>query len=615
VVRQVRNETRQRFDQFGFSYTTREVYDAFYPGYGSTWPTLHGSIGILWEQAGARGLVIDREDETKLHYHDGVRHHYVSSLSTVETAAAMSKDLVKDFYEYRASAVTLGRDGPVRDYFLLPGSTPARAARLARLLVDNGIEVRRVSTSTTVKGKGALDATARDIAIPGGSYHVSVAQPAGRLARSLLDGRFDMGEAFRKRQLDRKVRRLDDEIYDLTAWSLPLAFGINSVSVETSSKVESEPVKMPRATGSVAGPARARVGYLIHAEDDAALIALGDLLRHGYRVHVFDQPTALGGQKFAKGTFLLRTGENPDTVHEFIRRVATDHGLFVTATDTGLVESGAGLGGVHVSWVKPPKIAMLVDRPASPFAGHTWYLFDQVWKYPATRVAGSVLSELDLSKYNVLILPDGRYPGPLGEPFVARLKDWVKSGGTLILVKGAAVWATEKTVSLLASKAVKKVTKSEPEPEKKTPEKTEKPSAPSDPKPAVPSEPKTDGEKSEESPDPVPGAFLRASVYDDHFITFGSPDEVFPLINTDVILTALKPMDGRNLVNFASRDLLVSGFCWPGTLELMAGKPLVLYQSLGRGHVVAFADDPNYRAMTPTSQRFFLNAVFLGPGH
>ena len=81
---------------------------------------------------------------------------------------------------------------------------------------------------------------------------------------------------------------------------------------------------------------------------------------------------------------------------------------------------------------------MIVDRPASPFSGHTWYLFDQVWRFPVTRVPGSVISMLDLSKYNVLILPDGRYPGTLGEPFVARLKDWVRGGGTLILVKGAA---------------------------------------------------------------------------------------------------------------------------------------------------------------------------------
>ncbi len=144
-----------------------------------------------------------------------------------------------------------------------------------------------------------------------------------------------------------------------------------------------------------------------------------------------------------------------------------------------MVDEGAGLGSFHVSWVKPPKVAMLVDRPASPFAGHTWYLFDQVWHYPVTRVPGSAFSDLDLSKYNVLILPDGRYPGPLGEPLVARLKDWVRGGGTLILVKGAASWATEKSVGLLASKPVKKVVKSgdpepKPEPDKKAVEKGDK---------------------------------------------------------------------------------------------------------------------------------------------
>ena len=58
--------------------------------------------------------------------------------------------------------------------------------------------------------------------------------------------------------------------------------------------------------------------------------------------------------------------------------------------------------------------------------------------------AGS-FSDVDLTRYNVLILPDGRYPGPLGESFVVRLKEWVRGGGTLILVKGAASWATEKS--------------------------------------------------------------------------------------------------------------------------------------------------------------------------
>src|SRR5262249_28779385 len=154
-----------------------------------------------------------------------------------------------------------------------------------------------------------------------------------------------------------------------------------------------------------------------------------------------------------------------------------------------------------------------------------------VWRYPVTRVPAAAFTDLDLAKYNVLILPDGRYPGPLGEPFVTRIKDWVRSGGTLILVKGAAAWATEKPVALLASKPVKKVAKTESDPTRKPAETLEKPTGST--------ESKADGEKSEESPDPVPGAFLRASVYDDHFVTFGSPPEIFPLITSDLILAPL----------------------------------------------------------------------------
>ena len=617
----------RRFDAFGFGYTTREHYDGFYPGYGSTWPVLHGSIGILWEQPSARGLVVEREDGTTLHYHDGVRHHYVSSLSTVETAAANARELVDDFAAYRASAVAMGREGPVRDYLLLPGDTPARAARLADLLVKNGVEVRRTTGPVKVKAKADRDAPEKEWTAPGGSYHVALAQPAARLARSLLDPHFDMGEDVRRRELDRKARRLNDEIYDLTAWSLPTAFGVTALAVTAPAAIPSEPDPGPRSAGRVIGPERARVGYLVPAEDDEAMRLLAAMILKGFRAHVFDQPTKLGGVAFAKGTLLFRTADNPNTLHAAIRRAVADHGLMAYATDTGLVDEGAGLGGFDVTWVKPPKVAMLVDRPASPFSGHTWYLFDQAWHYPLTRVPAGSLSDLELNKYNVLILPDGRYPGPLGEPVVVRLKEWVRGGGTLVLVKGAASWATEKSAGLLASKPVKKPVKDDaskpatqtggkPEPQAKADAKA----VATGDKPGVSDEPKTDikpdGKKNEETPDAVPGAFLRASAYDDHFVTFGVPPEFSPLVNTDLILAPLKPTDGRNLVNFAPRGrLLASGFCWPATLDLMAGKPLVLYQALGKGHVVAFADDPNFRAMVPTTQRLFLNAVFLGPGH
>src|SRR5262245_15021619 len=148
-----------QFDKYGFAYTTREMFDAFYPGYGSTWPTMHGGIGILWEQAGVRGKIIDRSDETQLSYHDGVRHHYISGLATIETAVANREQLLEDFHQARSDGVRFGREGPIRDYFLLEERTPYRAAQLAELLARNGIELRRVQSPLRAQTTSMNDGT------------------------------------------------------------------------------------------------------------------------------------------------------------------------------------------------------------------------------------------------------------------------------------------------------------------------------------------------------------------------------------------------------------------------------------------------------------------------
>jgi hypothetical protein len=594
-----------RFDQYGFPYTTREMFDAFYPGYGSTWPTMQGGIGVLWEQAGVRGTIIDRSDETPLHYHDAVRHHYISGLATIETASEHREELLQDFYQARSDGVRLGREGPVRDYFLLEERTPFRTARLAELLSHNGIEVRRVQTALRARTTSMNDGTRQDRSIPAGSYHISLAQPTSRLARIILDRHSEMGEEFVKRQLDRLERRLPDEIYDITAWSLPLSFGVTTLATHENLAIESEPVPAPAHAGEVIG-GPAKLAYLVSSEDDGTLLALVQWLKAGLRVHVADQPLKLGGVDYAKGTIILKVHENSESIHDEVQSAAQKFGIKVQATNTGLVDQGAHLGGPDVRWVKPPRIAMVVDRPASYTCGHTWYLFDQVWHYPVTRVAGRALGGLDLTKYNVLILPDGGYSDAdaPNEATISRLKDWIRSGGTLITVKGAAAWASGEKVKLIATKAEKK------------------PPAPGDPKPtgepaatAVRSTTTAPGSDGEE-PDAVPGAFLRANVYDDHWVTFGLNKTANVLFNGSLIMSPLKPTDGRNLVTFAPSDsLLRSGFCWPDTLKQLGGKPFVLYQSLGNGHVIAFTDDPNFRAMCPEVQRLFLNAALLGPAH
>jgi hypothetical protein len=317
------------------------------------------------------------------------------------------------------------------------------------------------------------------------------------------------------------------------------------------------------------------------------------------RVRVFSEPTKVNGVSFPRGSLLLRVAENPEELHAAVAAVAREHGVVVHAVDSGFVQDGASLGGPNVHWVKPPRVLLVTDRPASYGVGHTWYLFDQVWRYPVTRIAGRSLLQVDWSKFDVCILPHGTYTGADAptEDTVRRLKDWVQGGGTLILVGGASAWATGDKVKLLASKLVYR----ESDDEKKKDEK----------------------EKAEKRlPVHVPGVFLRAVIDTDHFTTWGVDKETVLFYSGNRIFTPLKDTAGKNLVNFFEqpirswakhKDLLVSGYCWQQTLPLLPGKPYVMHQALGRGHVVAFADDPNYRAFSPNLQRLFFNAVFFGP--
>jgi hypothetical protein len=333
--------------------------------------------------------------------------------------------------------------------------------------------------------------------------------------------------------------------------------------------------------------APAKVAYLVNGQDDTAALALCDWLREGLRVHVAAQPLKLDGTTFPRGSLVVKVRDNPETLPAAMHRAAKEHGLRIHGTSTAFVEEGAGLGGPNVRWVKPPRVLMLVDRPASYGVGHTWYLFDQVWRYPVTRVAGRLLGAVDLRKYDVLILPDGGYGADTDAPSettVTRIREWVKSGGTLIAVKGAAAWAAGEKVKLLAGKPAK-----------------------------------ADGEKPGPAKEPTPrapGVFLRAAVYDDHWVTFGMKETTAVHYSGNLILMPLKRGEGRNLVTFAEGErLLASGFCWPETLKALGGKPYLVHQPLGSGHVIGFADDPNFRAMYPEAQRLFLNAVLLGPGH
>jgi hypothetical protein len=585
-----------RFDERGWPYYIREVYDGFYPGYGDSWPMLHGSIGMTYEQASARGLSFRRTDGTVMTFRDGVMHHFNAAIVTAITAARNRERLVRDFLEFRASAVAEGEKGPVREYVLVPGHDPTRAAALARTLATQGIDVRRAEEPFTIGTRK----------VPAGAYLVSHAQPAGRLVRNLLDLDTKQDAAFIARQEERRRRRQPDQIYDITAWSLPLTYDVEVVTSPSAITAKASPLPsaydaQPAARTVGAG----KVGYLVPWGAAAAALAV-EAAKQGLRVHSVGGSFTLGGRTYPMGTALFRTAENPPDLQARMSALATRHGAEVVPIDSAYVESGTSLGSNDVGFVKSPRVLMAWDQPTSSLsAGWTRFVLERRYGQAVTAVRTSALGRVDFADYDVVVLPSGNYAGQINDQVLNRIKDWIRLGGTLVTLADATRWAATSSAGLVSTNALLKDGKPDVPP----------PSS-NNPPPGASATPDFDKaiQPERERPDAQPGAMLRATVDTDHWLSAGQDAEAQVVIEGSRVFAPLKLDAGRNVVYYAEKEKLVaSGLIWPEGQDLLVRKPYLMHQPLGQGHVIAFAEDANYRAYAEGTMLLFMNAVLLGP--
>ena len=596
-----------RFDERGFAYFTREVYDAFYPGYGASWPTTHGSLGMTYEQASARGLVYRKDDGTTLTYGDGVLHHWTAAMETAATAARNRRALLRDFVEFRRSAIEMGRTGPTRTYLLHSSHDPAMARRLARTLARNGIRVSRAEEPVR----------AGDRTLPAGeTWIVPMDQPAHRLARNLLDDHTPMNPEFVEEQRERRAQRLPDEIYDVTAWSLPLLWDVEAISLDRAVDAASSPVEAAAsgADAAAAGPApevpEARVGYLI-PWSSAGAAAAADLLQGGVFVRTAGAGFTLDGREFGVGTLILRNDDNGPELRERVRAAAAEHGADVVAVDESFVDAGMSLGSGRVEALpETPSVALAWDEPTRAYsAGWARYTLEERYGMPVTAIRASELSDVVLGQYDVIVLPNGYYGDTWSDGFVEDLRGWMRNGGTLVTLAEASRWASR--VGLLETTTELRGGAPEFGPgggEAET-------GAADDAASEQPIDYLEAIDPDVEPPASVPGAILNVVLDEDHWLAAGTDGRIGALVESDRIFTPLTLDEGRNVGRYAGLDDLVAGgIVWEDTRPQLAHKAWLLHQPEGRGSLVAFAEDPNYRAYAEASSLVFLNAVLLGAG-
>jgi hypothetical protein len=590
-----------RFDERGFPYFIREVYDSFYPGYGESWPIFQGAIGMTYEQASARGLVFQRRgDEKLLTYRDGVVHHFTAAIETAHTAARHRERLLADFLAYRRGAVAEGERGPVREYLLVPGVDPSRADRLGWLLAAQGIEVRRAQEPVRV---GARE-------LPAGTYVVSAAQPSGRLVRNLLDPHVPLDAEFLKEQEKRRKKNLPDQIYDVTAWSLPLVFDVESVAASSPVTARTVVVNAEAAPATVS-LRDGKVGYLVPWGAAGAALA-AEALRTGLTGRTAGEAFTLEQRRYGVGTVFFRASENPADLKARLGVLAARWGAEVVPIDSTFVEKGMSLGSSQARALKPTRIALGWDTPTSSLsAGWARWVHERRFGLPVTAVRVASLRRLSLDKYDVLVLPSGDYGDALGKEAVRRLSDWVRRGGTLVTLAEASRWAASEKAALLETHTELKGGAPEREPdedEKKKAKKDEKP----DPEKPFDFEKAIKPER--ERPDALPGALLRVELDTEHWLAAGLDGEVQAVVEGQRIFSPIKLDNGRNVgVYFAKDRLVASGLVWPESQTQLARKAFLIHQPLGEGHVIAFAEDPNFRGFAEATELLFLNSVLLGP--
>ena len=594
--------TARRFDAAGVPYFNRQVYDAFYPGYGDGWPAYFGAVSMTYEQGSARGLAARRSSGEILTFRDTVRNHLIASLSTIEASSANHDRLLNNFYAYNADGLSGGRGA-----YLLSRAAhdPGEADRLAGLLVRSGVEVGRADAAFTACGKSW----------PAGSYVVTLAQPQRRMAEVLLARDVAVPPAFLAEQERRRARGLGDEIYDVTAWSLPLMFNTPadrcastpSVSLTAATEAMVAPVAIANANGAF--------GWLV-APGAAGGRLMTAALRQGVALRSMDKAFTHAGRRWPSGTLVIpRVGAAADLPARMAEWAAAT-GAEVVGVDESWVSDGPSFGSGDAVALRAPRIALAWDDPTDPSAaGATRYVIEREFGYPVTVVRTASLADADLGRFQVVILPDGgNYEARLGAEGVTHLREWVDHGGTLIGLGGATRLLTDPDSKLLASRREN--------------------AAPVDgedggDKEADDDKARVDGAliasetdylklvgESERGPDSVAGVLARADVDAEHWLSAGVAPSLNVLVRGGDIYTPLKRGEGTNVARFGSADdLLASGQLWAENRAQLAFKPAVMVSEHGRGQVIAFAQDPTFRGYMDGMKTILLNALFRGPAH
>ena len=557
---------RDFLDKEARPYFNEEAYDNFYLGKGATYPHLYGSLGILFEQASTTGVL--ETPRGLLSFRDNIRTYYHVGLALLNNAVDKKIDLLMFQQRFAKQTSKMAKDDKVKAYVFTAPEDPARMFHFLQLLDRNKITIKPLLKALTVNGKHFK---------AGDSYIVEVEQASYRMVKGLFS----------------KVTSFENNtFYDVSGWTMPLAFGIDYQPLSRRNYKVGDSIKVEFP--SQPSVAKSEVAYAFDWSHYYSPKILYKLLARGYRPRIsnseFEAQTNLGMKTFKRGSVIINVGvqnglKNED-LHQLLTESAQQDGVPVYSLKSSQTQSiGMDLGSNNMEPVKLPKVLLVVGQGVSQYqAGEAWHLLDKRMNIPVVLLEKWRLNSVNLSNYTHLIMVDGKYSN-INSKLTGKITNWVKSGGTLVGIGDGAKWAGKTLLKLETVNFNRGVGLNEPRIDYAA--------------------------KSHlEAQDVIGGAIMAGDLDITHPLGYGYLSRSIASHRKGLLAFEPPKNPYATIVKIAKEPLL-TGFSSIENQQQLAGKAMLVGQRLGHGSVIAFSDDPNFRGYFYGTEKLFLNSLFF----
>ena len=561
LTQKVSSYNMAALDRIGSLYLSKDQFDSYSLGTGDVYGDALGSIAMLFEQASARGHQQETENGI-LNFPFAVRNHATTAFGSVKAAYEMREELNDYMHRFvvarHKEAIVL----PEKGYIFDGNGSDAVSYHFIEMLAQHDLHVNRLAKETTINGH-TYD--------PAHAYVIPMDQRHSMLLRSLLEC---------------NTQFKDSLFYDLSTWNMAEAYGLKYAPLKSIAGLQGEAVTTPTfPKGGVNG--KANYAYLFDNKEYYAPLFIKRLQDGGAKVKVSGVGLhATEGYQYGPGMLMVPvSGQkiSADSLYTLIQKGATEAGITVRNVSSGQMKD-YDLGHFYNRPVKEAKVAVLIGgRMRSNVAGSLWYLLDNRYQMQPTMLDESTLSRADLTRYNVLIL-SGELAG--GEAVAQQIANWVKAGGTLITI-GSGYQTANK------AKLTKIETIDLSQPDSAT---------------YVPYDKRSDRFAEFQ----IPGTDLQVSLDTTHPLCWGYTESVMPILKNSNLVFKMPKEANLAPVCYDKKQPLLSGFIRPEHLKALTGMPEVICQGAGKGQVICFADDPNFRSIWYAGTRLFMNAVLFG---